>query len=172
MRRKHNECFLFIKSPIRFGHNSMAHLRGNLIAYGVIVPLTYLLCLRTDRHKEFRVGFLAVLFVLPSIISVVSLVGPDFAVHSLLGVDPHVQSSRGFSTLDSAFIGMLIIADSLRSVSCWESSLWPSIGVLFCIGVASAFSGQSCRFGTCRSCWRFRRLLVGHNLDEHIMPKE
>ncbi|WP_231183529.1 hypothetical protein [Haladaptatus sp. DYF46] len=98
-----------------FVHNSMAHLRGNLTAYGVIVPLTYLLCLRADRHKEFRVGFLAVLFVLPPIISVVSLVGLDVAVEFIIGVRPHVQSSRGFSALDGAFVGLLMVASRTTS---------------------------------------------------------
>ncbi|WP_231183533.1 hypothetical protein [Haladaptatus sp. DYF46] len=49
-------------------------------------------------------------FVLLPTISVVSLFSLDFAVHSLLGVDPHVQSSRGFSALDGTFVGLLMVA--------------------------------------------------------------
>jgi len=124
-----------------FVHSSPGHLRGNLTAYLVLVPLTYLVSLEADRHSEFRRSFLAVLLVLPPLVSLVSLFGLDLAVEALLAFDPDVQTSRGFSSLVGAFAGVLLVAtaDLLRSVSDRDGPLWPVVGLLFCYGLAVAF---------------------------------
>lgn len=134
-----------------FVHSSAAHLGGNLSAYLVVVPLTYLVSLEAGRHREFRRGFLAVLLVLPPLVSLVSLFGLDLAVEALLAFDPDVQTSRGFSSLVGAFAGLLLVAtaDLLRTVTDDDASrgvtdrdtaaLWPVVGVLFCYGLTVAF---------------------------------
>ncbi|WP_327053899.1 hypothetical protein [Halomicrococcus gelatinilyticus] len=124
-----------------FVHGSTAHLRGNLTAYLVVVPLTYLVSLEAGRHREFRRGFLAVLFVVPPLVSLVSLFGLDLAVEALLDFDPDVQTSRGFSSLVGAFAGVLLVAtaDLLRTATDRDGPLWPVVGVLFCYGLAVAF---------------------------------
>lgn len=75
-----------------FVHSSASHLWNNLTSYLVVVPLTYLISLRADRHCEFRPGFLAILFVLPPILSLVNFLGLDLVIQTttILGtiVDP------------------------------------------------------------------------------------
>ncbi|UPV75885.1 hypothetical protein M0R89_07455 [Halorussus limi] len=145
-----NQLVLFYDNPAphafyttHFVHESAAHLRGNLISYLVVVPLTYLISLRAGRHREFRLGFLAILFVLPPIISLVSLLGLDLVIQTIFGFDPNVRSSRGFSALAGAFVGMLMVAvaDLFRDIADREGSLWPVIGLMFWYGIAVAFWG-------------------------------
>lgn len=145
-----NQLVLYYDNPTlhafyttHFVHESAAHLQSNLTLYLVVVPLTYLLSLRADRHREFRLGFLAVLFVLPPIISLVSFLGFDLVIQTIFGFDPNVRTSRGFSALDGAFVGMLTVAvaDLFRQLAGREESLWPVIGVMVWYGAAVAFWG-------------------------------
>lgn len=118
-------------------HESASHLQGNLVSYLAVVPLTYAMCLRAGRHREFRIAFLTILFVLPPVISLVSLFGLDMVVEALFGFDPNVEAGRGFSALAGAFVGVLTVAvaDLLRTASDHDGSLWPSVSLLFSIGL-------------------------------------
>ncbi len=126
-----------------FVHSSATHLWNNLTSYLVVVPLTYLISLRADRHRKFRLGFLAVLFVLPPIISLVSFLGLELVLETLFGFDSNVRTSRGFSALAGAFVGMLTVAvaDFFRDIADGEGSLWSVIGLMFWYGLAVAFWG-------------------------------
>ncbi len=145
-----NQLVLFYDDPslhafytTHFVHNSPAHLHNNLTSYLVVVPLTYLISLRAGRYCEFRLGFLAVLFVLPPILSLVSYLGLDLVIQTIFGFNPDVQSSRGFSALAGAFVGMLTVAvaDLFRQLADQEASLWPVIGLMVTYGAAVAFWG-------------------------------
>ncbi|WP_158059619.1 hypothetical protein [Halorussus halophilus] len=139
--QRYNDPSLHALYTTHFVHQSAEHLRGNLVSYLVTVPLTYVICLRAGRHREFRQAFLGVLFVLPPLISVVSLFGFDIVVEVLLGVDPNVKTSRGFSALDGAFVGVLLVAvaDLLRTANSCEGSVSSVVGALFCIGLGGGF---------------------------------
>lgn len=80
---------------------------------------------------------------MPPIISLVSYLGLDLVIQTIFGFDPNVQSSRGFSALDGAFVGMLTVAvaDHLRDFAPREAPLRPMIGLLFWYGVAPALYG-------------------------------
>ena len=126
-----------------FVHQSATHLWNNLQVYLVVVPLTYLILLQAGRHREFRLGFLAVLFVLPPIISLVSYLSLDLVIQTIFGFDPDVRSSRGFSALDGAFVGMLTVAvaDLFRQLAPREAPVWPVIGLVVSYGLAVAVGG-------------------------------
>lgn len=126
-----------------FVHTSAAHLQANLTIYLVVVPLAYVISLRADRHREFRLSFLTVLFILPPIISLVSFLGLDLIIQTIFGFDPNVRTSRGFSALDGAFVGMLMVmvAGFFRDLADQDASLWSVIGLMFWYGLAVAFWG-------------------------------
>ncbi|MFC4451198.1 hypothetical protein [Halorussus aquaticus] len=143
-----NQLVLFYDDPTlhafyttHFVHSSPAHLQSNAAMYLVVVPLTYLISLQSNRHREFRLGFLAVLFIMPPVISLASYLGLDLVIETIFGFDPNVRSSRGFSALVGAFVGMLTVsvADLFRNLAPREGSYWPVIGVMFWYGVATAF---------------------------------
>jgi len=69
------------------------------------------------------------------------MVGLDHAVQALLDFDPDVRSSRGFSALVGAFVGMLLVAvaDLLRKLKGHNGSVLSVVAVLFSTGVAAAF---------------------------------
>ncbi|MFC7226411.1 hypothetical protein N0B31_03270 [Salinirubellus salinus] len=78
-----------------FVHLSAGHLLSNLIIYGLVVPMAYLLARRTDDLRAFRRGFLTVLLVFPPALSGLSVA---------LG---RPALGYGFSGLNMALFGLL-----------------------------------------------------------------
>ncbi len=81
-----------------FVHSGVGHLAGNLISYVMLVVPLYLMCALSGLKKRFYCLFAVFIFIFPLIIS-----GINF--HYL-----DVKTSRGFSGIDSAFLGFLPVA--------------------------------------------------------------
>lgn len=81
-----------------FVHQTRAHLAANLLGYAFIVPVTYLLCVFSDRRQLFRVVFLSLLVSLPFALSALNM----------LFIRPRV--GYGFSGVVMGYFGFLPLA--------------------------------------------------------------
>jgi hypothetical protein len=81
-----------------FVHLTQSHLLANLLGYGFVVPLTYLLCVLSGRRQLFRVVFVSLLVSLPFALSALNL----------LFIRPRV--GYGFSGVVMGYFGFLPLA--------------------------------------------------------------
>lgn len=81
-----------------FVHLEATHLAANVTAYAMVVPVAYLLCVRSGRRLEFFVAFATFLLAFPLALSAlnVALVRP--------------RIGYGFSGVNTAFLGFLPVA--------------------------------------------------------------
>lgn len=81
-----------------FVHQTQSHLVANLLGYGFVVPVTYLLCVLSGRRQLFRVVFVSLLVSLPVALSALNL----------LFIRPRV--GYGFSGVVMGYFGFLPLA--------------------------------------------------------------
>lgn len=81
-----------------FVHRTQSHLLANLLGYGFVVPVTYLLCVLSGRRQLFRVVFVSLLVSLPFALSALNL----------LFIRPRV--GYGFSGVVMGYFGFLPLA--------------------------------------------------------------
>jgi len=76
-------------------HVDATHLATNLTVYALVVPVTYLLCLRSGRRTEFFLTFATFLVAFP------------FALSALNLAFVRPRAGLGFSGVNMAFVGFL-----------------------------------------------------------------
>lgn len=79
-------------------HRGFRHFSGNLSAYIILISLNYLLLVLANERDYFRSVFFAFLFLLPPVIAILNIV--------LIGRG----NGAGFSGVDSALVGLLIVS--------------------------------------------------------------
>ncbi len=78
-----------------FVHSGVNHLAGNVVSYMVVITVLYLMCSLSGLKRNFRYFFLIFVFIFPFVLS-----GINFQLLE-------VETSMGFSGVDSAFLGFL-----------------------------------------------------------------
>lgn len=78
-----------------FVHADATHLAANLAVYALVVPVTYVLCLRSGRRTEFFVTFATFVVAFP------------FALSALNVLLVRPRAGLGFSGVNMAFLGFL-----------------------------------------------------------------
>lgn len=81
-----------------FVHRQQLHLLGNLAVYLAVAPVTYLLCILSDRRQLFRGMFVTLLGVFP------------FALSGMQLLFPRQREVLGFSGLNAGLFGLLCVA--------------------------------------------------------------
>lgn len=118
-----------------FVHGSSSHFLGNLTAYVSFVTLIYLLSLLSGERRKFYLIFLIFVLAFPFILSSIDLL--------LL----ELETSKGFSGINSAFLGFLPISLFYFLKRKFSSGLKTSNSIsLFFLGcgiIAFIYSSQS-----------------------------
>ncbi|MFP8956483.1 hypothetical protein ACLI4Y_07130 [Natrialbaceae archaeon A-CW3] len=91
------EPTVFTAYTTHFVHYDPGHLLGNLIGYGLLAGVGYLLAITGDHRRFFMTSFLAIVVVFPLALSGLNVAVPRNAV------------GYGFSGLNMAFLGVLAL---------------------------------------------------------------
>ncbi len=123
-----NELTLYHGSPnavsfytTHFIHESFYHFSSNLVFYLMFIIPIYLLCQLADQRKKFYLMLASIFFVLPFLLSIVTLLVP--ASESLFSIP--TSKSLGFSGIVSALFGFL----PYSTLSYFKKSLGQKTGI-------------------------------------------
>jgi hypothetical protein len=104
-------------------HRGFDHFSGNLVAYIVLISLNYLLLVLADERDYFRTVFFAFLLLLPPVVGVLNIV--------LIGRG----TGAGFSGVDSAFVGLLVVSITIFTHKRISAKIGPNHGVVLLLVV-------------------------------------